>query len=81
LVYFIPFWYIFPHIGIFSPFLVYFPPFWYIERVKSGNPVPAALLSVQFLFFVGSGTDVMILKIFLPKKLGENIGVFCSNYC
>jgi hypothetical protein len=43
--------------------------------------VPAALLSVQFLFFVGSGTDVMILKIFLPKKLGENIGVFCSNYC
>jgi hypothetical protein len=27
------------------------------------------------------GTDVMILKIFLPKKVSENNGVCCSNYC
>jgi hypothetical protein len=24
-------------------------------------------------------TDVMIFKIFSPKKFSENIGVFCSN--
>jgi hypothetical protein len=30
---------------------------------------------------LGPGTDVIILKIFSPKIFGENIGVFCSNYC
>jgi hypothetical protein len=46
-----------------------------IFRVSHHSDFPS------FIWICVSGTDVMILQIFSPNFFGENIGVFCSNYC
>jgi hypothetical protein len=38
-----------------------------------------ACATMKTVFAFPSGTDVMILKIFSPKKIGEKIGVFAQT--
>jgi hypothetical protein len=59
------------------------PKFWFLfwkHAIWQPWQGPALLQKNNFrLRSVGPGTDVMILKIFSPKKIGESIGVFYSK--